>query len=253
MPWRSKMGRAKSKWDDIFGYEEVKKKANILAIKEVDILIIGESGVGKRLFAEAIHSNSPRHDKPFVTIEIPSIPTHLFESELFGYRKGSFTDAKEDKVGLIESADSGSVFFDEIGDLAYDCQIKLLRVIEEKKLRRIGGNKEKTVDVRFIFATNRDLWKSASAGYFREDLLFRIGRHVLEIPPLRERESDFPEITRRIWKKIVDDSECFMFNKQPEKCCISSLNDEEIKVLLDYHFPGNIRQLESVLERTFIS
>jgi transcriptional regulator with GAF, ATPase, and Fis domain len=246
------MGAARFGWDDIFGYEEIKLQAKFLASRDVDILIIGETGTGKKLFAEAIHNESPRKKKPFVTIETPSICSHLFESELFGHKKGAFTDAKVDKTGLIEDAHSGTAFFDEIGDLPLDCQVKLLRVIEEKKMRRVGENIERRVDVRFILATNKDLWQCVSSGAFRQDLLFRISRYVLEIPPLRKRQRDLPEIVSKIWQKIINNDGQILSRKSFFAFPFDSLTADEQDILLSYHYPGNVRELESLLNRVFL-
>ncbi len=229
-------------FDDIFGYEEIKGEARKLARIDENILLIGESGVGKKVFASSIHNESRRKDKPFVIVESPSVQSPLFESELFGHKKGAFTDAKEDRAGLIEIGDGGTVFFDEIGELPLELQPKLLRVIEERRVRRIGENIERKVDVRFIFATNKDLWKEAKLGRFRKDLLQRIETFVLFIPPFRTRKEK-EEILRGIWNRIVgENSQGSNFN---------SLNDEEISLLLDYDFPGNIRQIEKILKRVF--
>lgn len=246
------MWAARFTWDDIYGYEEIKHQAVFLASQDVDILIIGETGTGKRLLAEAIHNGSLRKDKPFVSIQIPSIPTHLFESELFGHKKGSFTDAREDKVGLIESANSGTVFIDEIGDLPLECQVKLLRVIEEKTIRRVGENVERKIEVKFIFATNKDLWQLVTDGKFREDLLFRIAKHVLEIPPLRKKQVDLPEIAEKIWQRISNNSGQVRPKKNFNNSSFDSFTREELNILLSYHFPGNVRQLEGLLERIYM-
>ena len=245
--WAARFG-----WGDIFGYEEIKLQAKFLASQDTDILIIGETGTGKKLFAEAIHNESSRKEKPFVTIETPSISSHLFESELFRHKKGAFTDAREDKTGLIENAHSGTAFLDEIGDLPLDCQVKLLRVIEEKKIRRVGENIERKVDVRFILATNKDLWQCVSAGAFRQDLLFRIARYVLEIPPLRKRQRDLPEIAWKIWQKIINNDGQILSRKSFFAFPFNSLTADEQDILSSYHYPGNVRELESLLNRVFL-
>ncbi|HOP61038.1 MAG TPA: sigma 54-interacting transcriptional regulator [Candidatus Saccharicenans sp.] len=247
------MGGTQTLWDNIFGYEELKNKARILAGIPDNILIIGESGVGKRLFAEAIHNQSARKDGPFITIEIPSITVSLFESELFGHKKGSFTDAREDKIGLIEMANTGTAFVDEVADVLPECQVKILRVVEEKKIRRVGENKEREVDVRFIFATNKNLWQCAAEGSFRKDLLYRIGKFTLEIPPLRERKCDFAEIANGLWNKVANNYYQPELNYKDIRSEEDQLTEEEIQMLLSYDFPGNIRQLESVLSRVFIN
>jgi transcriptional regulator with PAS, ATPase and Fis domain len=246
------MGGAQTIWGKIIGYEEIKNKARVLAAIADNILIIGESGVGKRLFAEAIHNQSARKDGPFITIEIPSITPSLFESELFGHKKGSFTDAREDKIGLIEMANEGTAFVDEVADILPECQVKILRAVEEKKIRRVGENKEREVDVRFIFATNKDLWHCAAEETFRKDLLYRIGKFTLEIPPLRERKCDFAEIANGLWNKIAKNYYQPELDYENSRIAEYLLTKEELQILLSYDFPGNMRQLESVLSRVFI-
>jgi Transcriptional regulator containing GAF, AAA-type ATPase, and DNA binding domains len=234
-------------FDDIIGYEDVKEEAKRLARTDENILIVGESGVGKRLFASAIHNESRRKGNPFIVVESPSFTHTLFESELFGHRKGAFTDAKEERAGMIESANGGTIFFDEVGDLPIELQPKILRVIEERKVRRIGENEERKVDVRFIFATNRDLWEEAKLRRFRDDLLHRIETFVLRIPPLRERKrEEIEEIARGLWKRLIEADISKLGEKGLEN---RELNDEEMEILLEYHFPGNIRGLENILKR----
>ena len=234
-------------FDDIIGYAEVKEEAKKLARTEENILIVGESGVGKRLFASAIHNESERKGNPFIVVESPSITNSLFESELFGHRKGAFTDAKEDRAGIIESANGGTIFFDETGDLSLELQPKLLRVIEERRVRRIGENCERGVDVRFIFAANRDLWEEVKERRFRDDLLHRIETFVLRIPPLRERKrEEIEEIAKGIWRRLIEENSSKLEEKGLEK---RELTNEEIEILLEYHFPGNIRGLENILKR----
>ncbi len=245
------MGVARYGWDDIFGYREIKARAKLLAKQEVDVLIVGETGTGKKLFAEAIHNSSTRNFKPFVTVDLPSIPTHLFESELFGHKKGSFTDAREDKIGLIESANLGTVFLDEIGDLSLEGQTKLLRLLEEKTIRRIGENFERNVDVRILMATNRNLRDDVSSGKFRADLLFRINKYILEIPPLRKRAQDFREIAEGVWGRIIKMSTLSDSSSRFKSERLDNFREEEIALLWDYDWPGNIRQLEALLSRVF--
>ncbi|RFT16783.1 MAG: sigma-54-dependent transcriptional regulator [Candidatus Saccharicenans subterraneus] len=245
------MGVARYGWDDIFGYQEIKARAKLLAKQEVDVLIIGETGTGKKLFAEAIHNSSTRNFKPFITVDLPSIPNHLFESELFGHKKGSFTDAREDKIGLIESASTGTIFLDEIGDLSLECQTKLLRLLEEKTIRRIGENFERNVDVRILMATNRNLRDDVSSGKFRADLLFRINKYVLEIPPLRKRAQDFREIAEGVWGRIIKMSTLSDNSSRFKSERLNNFREEEIALLWDYDWPGNIRQLEALLSRVF--
>lgn len=230
-------------WEDIIGYEEEKERAKALSRLDDDILITGESGVGKRLFASAIHNESSRREKPFITIEVPSVNQNIFESELFGHKRGAFTDAREDKAGLLETANTGTVFLDEIGDLTLECQVKLLRVIEEKKLRRVGENFERDVDIRFIFATGKDLWRMAKESRFRNDLLHRIEGNVLQIPTLREKRNEFPRIVKGLWESI---------NSEKGYESFEPLTDKELEILSEFDYPGNIRQLENIL-RNFLN
>jgi len=229
-------------FDDIIGYKEIKTKAKNLSNFDVNILLLGETGVGKELFAGAIHNASARRPYNFVHLNCSTIPSSLLETELFGFRKGAYTDAKESKIGKIESANKGTLFLDEIGNISLEAQAKILRVIEYKDLHRIGENLRRSIDVRFIFATNIDLINAVRENQFREDLYYRVCPHVIYIPPLRSRKRDFPKIIDYYWKN---------WNRQT-KLDIDNLSQEEIEVLLDYEYPGNIRQLIGFLEKIYI-
>jgi len=211
-----------------------------VAATDANLLLLGENGTGKFVMAEYIHQNSKRKNEPFVHIDLGSISENLFEAELFGYAKGAFTDAKTDKAGKIENADGGTVLLDEIGNLTPQLQQKLLTLIQTKKLSRIGETKERFPDVRFIFATNADLKKMISENTFREDLYFRINTVEVELPPLRERKEDIASLAE------------FFIKKYEKKYGKSNLKITNLEELQNYHFPGNIRELEHSVEREII-
>jgi len=211
-----------------------------VAATKTNILISGESGTGKELVARAIHEQSLRRDKPFVVINCAGIPETLIESELFGYKKGAFTGASTDKAGLFEAADGGTVFFDEIGELTPAIQVKLLRVIQEKTFTRIGETQERTVDVRFISATNKSLEKEVMSGSFREDLFFRVNVIEISMPPLRERQGDLPLLAHQFLVK---------YSKELGKD-INKVSTYAMDILSKYPFPGNVRELENIIERS---
>ncbi|MDY6951551.1 MAG: sigma-54 dependent transcriptional regulator, partial [Thermodesulfobacteriota bacterium] len=217
-------------------YSLIKKVADTRA----NVLILGESGTGKELVAQAIHENSARKDKPFVVINCGGIPEHLLESELFGYMKGAFTGAYSDKPGLFEVAQGGTIFLDEIGELPPLLQVKLLRVIQEKAFRRVGGSKDITVDVRIIAATNQDLEKKVEDGSFREDLYYRLHVIPVNIPPLRERKEDIPVLTKHFIERYSRE-----FSKE-----IKKISAYAMELLMGYRFPGNVRELENIIERS---
>lgn len=208
----------------------------------VTVLIQGESGTGKELIARAIHYNSPRRTCPFTAINCAAIPENLIESELFGYEPGAFTGATHRKIGIFESTDKGTLFLDEIGDLPPLMQTKILRVLQDKEIRRIGGKDSIKVDVRIIAATNKDLEKEVMKGSFREDLYYRLKVVTVNIPPLRDRKEDIPSLVKFFIDKYNNE-----FGKR-----IKGISDSSIKALMDYHWPGNIRQLESVIERAVL-
>ncbi len=211
-----------------------------VAATDANLLLLGENGTGKYVMAEYIHQNSARKNEPFVHIDLGSISENLFEAELFGYAKGAFTDAKNDKAGKIENADGGTVFLDEIGNLTLPLQQKLLTLIQTKKLSRIGETKERFPNVRFIFATNADLKKMISEQRFREDLYFRINTVEVELPPLRERKEDIPALAE------------FFIKKYEKKYGKNHLKIQNLEEVVQYAFPGNIRELEHSIEREII-
>ena len=205
-----------------------------------NILITGESGTGKELIAQAIHEQSDRSDKPFVVINCGGIPETLIESELLGYKKGAFTGAIQDKKGLFEIADKGTVFLDEIGELSTQLQVKLLRVVQDKVFKAVGGNEDILVDIRIISATNRNLEDEVIAGKFREDLFYRLNVIEIKVPPLRERKSDLRALCQHFLDK---------YSREMEKE-VTRISSYAIDLLNKYDFPGNIRELENLLERS---
>jgi two-component system, NtrC family, response regulator PilR len=211
-----------------------------VARTKTSILITGESGTGKEIIARAIHDESDRSDKPFVPINCGGIPETLMESELFGYKKGAFTGANQDKKGLFEIADEGTIFLDEIGDLSIHLQVKLLRVLQERVFKPVGGNEDKTVNIRIISATNKDLANEVIEGRFREDLFYRINVIEIKLPPLRERKEDLRALAQHFLEKYSND-----MGKKVTKISSYALN-----LLYNYSFPGNIRELENLMERS---
>jgi DNA-binding NtrC family response regulator len=209
------------------------------ASSESSVLVTGESGTGKELVARAIHSNSVRTRRKFVTVNCGAIPDGLIESELFGHVKGSFTSAVADKKGLVEEADKGTLFLDEIGELSPPLQVKLLRVLQEGEFLRIGDTQPRRVSVRVIAATNRDLKKAIADKSFREDLYYRLNVIPIELPPLRKRKDDIPLLMNHFIDKHK--------GKAPEKN-ISGISKDAMQALLSYHFPGNVRELENSIE-----
>jgi two-component system response regulator PilR (NtrC family) len=205
-----------------------------------NILILGESGTGKELVARAIHENSARSKMPFIAINSGGIPENLLESELFGYMKGSFTGAYADKQGFFEMARGGTIFLDEIGELSPSLQVKLLRIIQERTFRRIGGAEDIKVDVRIISATNKNLQERVTKGEFREDLYYRLNVIPIFIPPLRERREDIPLLINCFIEKYTQ-----MFGKE-----IRNISSYAMELLMNYAFPGNIRELENIIERS---
>jgi len=206
------------------------------------VLIRGESGTGKDLVAKAIHYTSERAEKPFLNITCTAIPETLLESELFGHERGAFTDAKQTKKGLLESANGGTVFLDEIGDMGLALQSKLLRFLEEKTFRRVGGNQDIRVDVRVIGATNRDLEKAVREGQFREDLYYRLKVIPIYLPSMKERSEDIPELVDHFLDQ---------FNREFKKNT-KRVTPEAMESLMRYRWPGNVRELRNVIERVMI-
>jgi DNA-binding NtrC family response regulator len=205
------------------------------------VLILGESGTGKEMFAKAIHIAGPLRNKPFIPVDCGSLVPTLIESELFGHVRGAFTGATGSKDGLLSIAEGGTVFLDEIGELPVDLQAKLLRAIQEKEIRPVGGTKQIPINVRILGATNRDLEQAVSEGTFRRDLFFRLNVLTLRIPPLRERRQDIPLLVAYFLERIGRDSGA-------EK----TISDAALKMLLSYDWPGNVRELENALERACV-
>ena len=206
------------------------------------ILLLGESGTGKDMVARTIHYSSLRKDKPFLEVNCAALPENLLESELLGYEKGAFTDAKSQKKGMFELADGGNIFLDEIGDMKLSMQVKLLRVIEDKRFKRVGGTRDVEVDVRVIAASNRDLAKSVKEGKFREDLYYRLNIVPITLPPLRERKEDIPLLI----KFFID-----KFNRDFKKD-VKGISKKAEELLLNYTWHGNVRELKNVIERAMI-
>ncbi len=212
-----------------------------IAPGNMNILITGESGTGKELFARAIHKLSRRNAEPFIPLNCAALPEHLFESELFGYEKGAFTGAIKTKPGLLEFANNGTFFFDEIGDMSLNLQAKLLRILEEKKIRRIGGKEEINVDIRIIAATNRNLELMVKEKLFREDLFYRLNTISFEIPPLRERREDIIPIANSILADLCKKNDT----------SIKRFSSEAENLIITYDYPGNVRELQNIISRAF--
>ena len=213
-----------------------------VAKHKTTVLITGESGTGKDLIAKTMHFNGNRTSVPMVSVNCGSIPENLLESELFGYKKGAFTDAVKDKPGLFDEADGGTIFLDEIGELPLSLQVKLLRVLQEEEISPLGSTVSKKIDVRVIAATSRDLQKEVDEGRFREDLFYRINVMKIHLPPLRERRGDIPLLVGYFIN---------LFNQKLEKD-IEGLSSQAMPILMAYSWPGNIRELENVIERAIL-
>lgn len=218
---------------------QLREQITKLARSQAPIYISGESGSGKELAARAIHQQSSRSNAAFIAVNCGAIPAELMESELFGHLKGSFTGANQDKQGLFQAAQGGTLFFDEIADLPLHMQVKLLRVIQEKAMRPVGSQREEAVDVRILSATHKHLAKEVELGNFRQDLYFRINVIELAVPSLRKRPEDIPELVLSLLQKIADE------NTAP----VCNLSDEALAILQQYQFPGNVRELENILQR----
>ena len=210
-----------------------------IADTKTNVLIFGESGTGKELVARAIHSESERSEAPFVAVNCAAIPENLLESELFGHVKGAFTGAVGNKAGLFETADGGTLFLDEVGELTLPVQVKLLRAIQEKTIRRVGGTSDRRVDVRIVAATNRRLEEEVAHGRFREDLYYRLNVIQVELPALRERLEDLPLLIHHFVEKYARD-----LGKE-----VSGVDERAMQNLRSYGYPGNVRELENVIER----
>lgn len=221
---------------------EIFEKVKIVSQTDSTVLILGESGTGKELIANAIHYNSPRRNEPFVKISCAALPETLLEAELFGYEKGAFTGAVKQKKGRFELADKGTFFLDEVGEISPAIQVKLLRVLQEKKFERLGGTETISADVRIICATQRDLKKEVKSGAFREDLYYRLNVVPITLPPLRERQGDIMLLTNHFLKYFAEQY------KKP----IKGISIDAMEILLKYPFPGNVRELENTIERAVV-
>ena len=224
------------------GIQDVFSVIEKAAISDSTVMIFGESGTGKELIARALHQNSKRVRKPFIAVNCGAIPHELLESELFGYEKGAFTGASHTRIGRLELADEGTVFLDEIGDMPAALQVKLLRVLAEQEIDRLGGNKPIKVNIRFITATHRNLEETIKEGKFREDLYYRLNIIPIAIPPLRDRKSDIPLLVQHFLKK------CNATQGQEAKV----ISGETMHMLTNYSWPGNIRELGNFIERMVV-
>jgi two-component system response regulator AtoC len=222
--------------------EEIFSQIRKVTDLKTTVLILGESGTGKELIARAIHENGKRVSKPFVAVNCGAIPHSLLESELFGHVRGAFTDAASDKLGLFEQADGGTLFLDEIGEMPLSLQVKLLRVLQEEEIRRVGDSVSKKVNVRVISATSRDLETDVKNGAFREDLFFRLNVFCLQLPPLRERIEDIPLLAEYFTNNCCNEGESRNLSIEPDA----------MRCLMDYRWPGNIRELQNAIERAVI-
>jgi len=250
--YRQEAQEANRKLGEIHRFDKIIGKSNVMqhlfssihaaATSDATILIQGESGTGKELVAGAIHYNSHRSNMPFVIINCSALPESLLESELFGHVKGAFTGADRDRTGRFEEAGGGTLFLDEIGEISPLLQIKLLRVLQEREVERVGDSKKRKVDIRVITATNKDLYGLVNAGKFREDLFYRLKVFPIHMPPLRHRKKDIALLTSHFIKKLNTKT-----GKQ-----IQGITSSAMRILLDYHWPGNVRELENAMEHAFV-
>ena len=222
--------------------KELARAARLLQHRSARALIVGETGTGKELLARAIHTGGPRRDGPFVVVNCSALPEHLIESELFGHERGSFTDAHASKPGLFEVADGGTLFLDEIGELPLILQAKLLRVLEDKQIRRVGGTKSRTIDVRILAATNQRLSERVREGSFREDLFFRLGSITLTLPPLRERGDDPILLAEVLLEQLA----------REHGLPAPALTPDLRRLVREYAWPGNVRELKNAVERALL-
>ncbi|WP_026377412.1 PEP-CTERM-box response regulator transcription factor [Aestuariibacter salexigens] len=240
------LAKASASMGKIIGNSEsiqmVARKAEKIAQTDITTLLLGESGTGKEVFARSIHEHSSRRDRPFVAINCASIPENLLESELFGYEKGAFTGANKTTPGKIETAQGGTLFLDEIGDMPLGLQAKMLRFLQERVIERVGGRSEIPVDIRVVCATHRDLHDMVAEQTFREDLFYRVGEIVINIPPLRERDNDVVLLARTFLDQYREE-----FNAK-----VKGFSDSAIKAMLQHKWPGNIRELQNKLKSAII-
>lgn len=236
----------RNKYDRIIGESpailKVLKLIQKVENKNILTLITGESGTGKELVANALHYNSSRKKKPFIPVNIGAIPPDLVESELFGHEKGAFTGATDKRKGKFEEADGGTIFLDEIGEMDINLQTKLLRVLQESKISRLGSNKEIQLDVRVVAATNKNLSQRVKEGLFREDLYYRLQGFLIHIPPLRQRDNDTILIAKQLLREVCEK------NRMPVK----TFTKEALEALFSHNWPGNVRELKSVVDRSAI-
>jgi two-component system, NtrC family, response regulator PilR len=224
------------------GMQQIFSLIEQVAPRRSTVLVQGESGTGKELVAKALHASSSRVDAPFIAINCGNIPSDLLESELFGHVRGAYTGATSSKKGLFEAADGGTLFLDEVATISMEMQAKLLRVIQEREFRRLGGLESIKVDVRIIAATNVDLQTKVQQGVFRDDLYYRLNVIVIKIPPLRERTEDIPLLSEHFIRKYGAENDGENFSLEPSA----------LKILMDYDWPGNVRELENVIERAVV-
>jgi len=221
---------------------DVRKKILTVSQRDINVLVTGETGTGKELIARSIHFHSTRNKEPLVKINCVALPNELLESEVFGFQKGAFTGAHQNKPGLLELADGGTLFIDEIGALSMAPQAKFLQVLEDKAFSRLGGIRDKTLDIRIVAATNADLRRMVLEGSFRKDLYYRLNIMPIQVSPLRERIEDVPLLIHYFLNKY-----CFELKRE-----ILSVPDDVINFFLSYHWPGNVRELQNVVERALI-
>ncbi len=239
---RQRVGQAGEMIGESPAMQELRRAIQKAAPSEARVLITGENGAGKELVAEAIHRHSRRHRGPFVQMNCAAIPRELIESELFGHERGAFTGAARRKIGLIEQAEGGTLFLDEVGDMAPETQAKLLRVLQQNELMRVGGNQTIRFEVRVIAATNKNLEEEIRGGHFREDLFFRLAVIPIAVPPLRRRREDVALLANYFLQQVAR-----AYGRRPK-----TLLPEALQLLMDYHWPGNVRELRNSIERLVI-
>src|SRR5580658_2003607 len=222
--------------------KSVLREASLVAPTDATVLILGETGTGKELIARAIHARSDRSTRPFIRVNCAAIPSSLIASELFGHERGAFTGALQRRLGRFESADGGTIFLDEIGELPMESQVTLLRVLQEREFERVGGSQSIRADVRIIAATNRDLQAAISSGEFRRDLFYRLNVIPMEIPPLRERKEDIPMLI----EYFID-----RYSRKAGKR-IKTIEKKTLELLQSYSWPGNVRELQNIIERSVV-